>query len=54
LIVVSAFVVLLVGGAYLLFVLVQDGDSTEVIAPIVTGALGVLAGLLAPSPVAGK
>jgi len=51
---VGAFVVLLVGGAFLLFLLVQDDKSTEVIGPLVTGALGVLAGLLAPSPVSGQ
>jgi hypothetical protein len=51
LMVVGAFVVLLLGGGFLLFLLVQDDKSTEVIGPLVTGALGVLAGLLAPSPV---
>ncbi len=40
LMVVGAFVVLLVGGALLLFLLVQDDKSTEVIGPLVTGALG--------------
>lgn len=49
--VVGAFVVLLLGGAFLLYLLVQEDKSTEVIGPLVTGALGVLAGLLAPSPV---
>ena len=53
-IIVLGFVVLLLGGGYLLYELVRDGMSTEVIAPLVTGALGVLAGLLAPSPVAGR
>jgi hypothetical protein len=48
---VGAFVVLMVGGALLLYLLVQDDKSTEVIGPLVTGALGVLAGLLAPSPI---
>jgi hypothetical protein len=54
LIVVSAFVVLLLGGAYVLFLLIEAGNPTEVFVPLVTGALGVLAGLLAPSPVANK
>jgi uncharacterized membrane protein YgcG len=51
LMVVGAFIVLLIGGTVLLYLLVRDGTGTEVIAPLVTGALGVLAGLLAPSPV---
>lgn len=51
LIVVSAFAIVLVGGAFLLFLLSNGNKSTEVVGPIVTGALGVLAGLLAPSPV---
>jgi len=54
LITVSAFVVLMIGGALMLYLLVQDDKSTEVIGPLVTGALGVLAGLLAPSPVTGS
>jgi hypothetical protein len=52
LIVVSAFVVVLLGGTFILYDLIKGDDSTEVIVPIVTAALGVLAGLLAPSPVA--
>jgi hypothetical protein len=51
LMVVGTFVVLLIGGTFLLYLLVRDNVNTEVIAPLVTGALGVLAGLLAPSPV---
>jgi hypothetical protein len=53
-IVVLAFCIVLVGGGILLYQLVQDDKSTEVIGPLVTGALGVLAGLLAPSPVTQK
>jgi hypothetical protein len=53
LMVVGAFIILLLGGTGLLYLLVRDGITTEVIAPLVTGALGVLAGLLAPSPVRG-
>ena len=53
LMVVGAFIVLLLGGTVLIYLLVRDGVTTEVIAPLVTGALGVLAGLLAPSPVRG-
>jgi hypothetical protein len=52
--VVGAFIVLMLGGAYIMYILVQDNKSTQVIGPLVTGALGVLAGLLAPSPVAGS
>jgi hypothetical protein len=51
LMVVGAFIILLLGGTILLYLLVQDGETTEVVAPLVTGALGVLAGLLAPSPI---
>jgi hypothetical protein len=50
--VVGAFIAVLLGGGYLLYELVRDDTSTDVIAPLVTGAFGVLAGLLAPSPVA--
>lgn len=53
LMVVGAFIILLLGGTTLLYFLVRDGMTTEEIAPLVTGALGVLAGLLAPSPVRG-
>ncbi|MEA2364038.1 MAG: hypothetical protein QOD71_3183 [Thermoleophilaceae bacterium] len=48
--VIGGFVALLLGGTVLVFVLVLSGERTEVIAPLVTGALGVLAGLLAQSP----
>ena len=48
---VGAFVTLMVGGAFLVFLLIQDNKGTEVLAPFVTAALEVLAGLLAPSPV---
>jgi hypothetical protein len=51
LIVVSAFAIVMVGGGFLLYLLSNGDKSTEVVGPIVTGALGVLAGLLAPSPV---
>ena len=54
LIVVLGFVVLLLVGTWMLYDLIQSDDSTDVIVPIVTAALGVLAGLLAPSPVANK
>lgn len=49
--VVGAFVVTLLVGIWLLYSLIQEDKSTEVIVPIVTAAVGVLAGLLAPSPV---
>jgi hypothetical protein len=51
--VISAFIILLLGGTFLLYLQVKDKSSTTVIAPLVTGALGILAGLLAPSPVGG-
>jgi hypothetical protein len=54
LLVVGGFVVLMLGGALLVYLLIQDDKSTEVMAPLVTAAVGVLAGLLAPSPVQGS
>lgn len=51
LIVVLSFAIVFVGGGFLIYSLVQDSKATEVLVPIVTAALGVLAGLLAPSPV---
>lgn len=51
--VVGAFVLLLVGGTIGLFILIDGGKSTEVVYPLVSAALGVLAGLLAPSPIQG-
>lgn len=53
LIVVSAFTALMLGGVLLVFVLILRGHDTSVILPFVSAALGVLAGLLAPSPVSG-
>lgn len=50
LIAVGTFAFVLAGGLILIFILVYRSKSTEVIVPIVTAALGVLAGLLAPSP----
>jgi flagellar basal body-associated protein FliL len=50
LIVVSALAILLLGGTFLVFWLTKDGKDTEAILPLVAGALGALAGLLAPSP----
>jgi hypothetical protein len=54
LIAVSAFAIVLVGGTLGLFLLIADDKETEVIVPLVTAALGVLAGLLAPSPATGS
>jgi hypothetical protein len=51
LIVVSAFTTLMLGGVLLVFVLILEDHDTSVILPFVSAALGVLAGLLAPSPV---
>ena len=53
LIAVSAFAIVFVGGTLGLFLLIADDKETEVIVPLVTAALGVLAGLLAPSPAGG-
>lgn len=50
LIAVSAFALVFVGGTLGLFILIANDDETEVVVPLVTAALGVLAGLLAPSP----
>ena len=54
LIVVGAFTTLMLGGTLLVFVLILEGHDTSVILPFVSAALGVLAGLLAPSPVTGS
>src|SRR5215213_3581465 len=50
--VVGAFVFLRIGGTAGLFVLIFDDKPTDVVFPLVSGALGVLAGRLAPSPAA--
>jgi hypothetical protein len=50
-VIVGTFAALMLGGVILVFILVLKGDETSVIAPFVSAALGVLAGLLAPSPV---
>jgi hypothetical protein len=44
------FGVLVLGGFAAVFALVWEDKSTEVVAPFVTLAAGVLGGLLAPSP----
>jgi predicted permease len=54
LIIVVAFVILLVGGFGGVAFMTYIGKDPKDILPVVTAALGVLAGLLAPSPVAGK
>ena len=51
LIVVVSLALVLVGGMWLLYSLVQGSKDTAVIVPLVTGALGAVVGLLAPSPV---
>lgn len=53
LMIVGALIVLLIGGVGLLYLLTDNGKSTDVILPIVTSSLTALVGLLAPSPVAG-
>jgi hypothetical protein len=54
LIVVTAFVIVLVAGSYLLYDMSKNGQDTSVILPIITTVLGALVGLMAPSPVQGK
>jgi hypothetical protein len=53
-IVVSAFVIVLVGGGWLLYDMSKNEQDTSVILPIITTVLGALVGLMAPSPVQGK
>jgi hypothetical protein len=53
LIAVGAFALVFVGGTLGLFLLIANDEKTEVVVPLVTAALGVLAGLLAPSPTPG-
>ena len=50
-IVVGTFALVVVGGLLALVVMVWNSKSTDVIAPFVTLAAGILGGLLAPSPV---
>src|SRR5688500_8829155 len=49
-IVVGTFATLVLGGVIALVVLILKDKSTDVIAPLVALAIGVLGGLLAPSP----
>lgn len=51
LIVVSAFVVFTLGSALAIYLLLASGKDPKDFIPLVTAVLGVLAGLLAPSPV---
>jgi hypothetical protein len=50
LITVGSFAVLLVGGGASIVALILTGKDTKDLLPLVTAAVGVLAGLLAPSP----
>ena len=52
--VVWTFAILLVGGAAAVVAMTVFGRDPKDLLPLVTAALGVLAGLLAPSPVANK
>ena len=54
LMIVTAFVVVLVGGSFLLYDMSKNEQDTSVILPIITTVLGALVGLMAPSPVQGK
>ena len=49
-IVVGTFAVVVLGGLLGLVLMIWYGKSTDVVAPFVTLAAGVLGGLLAPSP----
>jgi hypothetical protein len=51
LLIVTSFCVVLVGGAYIVYVMSRDDVDTSVFVPVVTTVLGALVGLLAPSPV---
>lgn len=51
LIIVGSLAIALLGGVLLVYFLIQDDKSTDVVAAITTGALGALIGLIAPSPV---
>jgi hypothetical protein len=51
LLVVWTFAILLVGGAAAVVLMTLLGKDPKDLLPLVTAALGVLAGLLAPSPV---
>jgi hypothetical protein len=50
LIIVSSFALLLVGGATAVVYMTVNAKDPKDLLPLVTAALGVLAGLLAPSP----
>lgn len=52
--IVGAFVIVLLGGGYLLYDMSKNEQDTSVIVPIITTVLGALVGLMAPSPVQGK
>lgn len=52
LIVVVAFATAVVGGGFLVYLLILGDKETADLLPIITAAVGVLAGILAPSPVA--
>jgi hypothetical protein len=49
--IVTTFVIVLLGGGYLLYDMSKNGQDTSVILPIITTVLGALVGLMAPSPV---
>lgn len=51
LIVVLTFTVIAIGGLAAVIAMVWKGKSIDVVAPFVTLAIGILGGLLAPSPV---
>jgi hypothetical protein len=49
--IVTTFVIVLLGGGYLLYDMSKNAQDTSVILPIITTVLGALVGLMAPSPV---
>jgi ABC-type phosphate transport system permease subunit len=52
LIIVSGLVVFALGNALAVYLLLASGKDPKDVVPLVTAVVGVLAGLLAPSPVA--
>jgi hypothetical protein len=52
LIIVGGLVVFLLGSALAIYLLLASGRDPKEVVPLVTAVIGVLAGLLVPSPVA--
>jgi len=52
LIIVCGLVAFVLGGALAMYVLLASGKDPKEVVPLITAVIGVLAGLLVPSPVA--